>query len=127
MGCSSLTGPAGLPKDRSARLLDSGWTMSVVRHDAAGDPDDVTPDSDRGWDSDAFGDAPECRDSYDRTSSSGTDPGLFYEGRPDDWDLDSVGVFVLNLGNHPEHLEQTEELRRGFSIITPQDEPDYDD
>lgn len=84
----------------------------------------MTPSSDRGWDADATDDAPESWDSYLKPA---TNPELFYEGRPDDWDLDSVGIFVLNLGDHPEHLEQTEELRGGFSIITPLDEPDYDE
>jgi hypothetical protein len=96
-----------------------------MRHGAAGDPDDVTPDSDWSWDTDDFDSPPP--DSYNRADSTGTDPELFYEGHPDDWDLDSVGIFVLNLGDHPEHLELTEELHRRFSIITPSDDPDYDE
>jgi hypothetical protein len=100
-------------------------TMLVVRHGAAGDPDDVTPD--RGWDVDAFDDALEYPESYNRAGGTGTDPELFYEGRPDELHLNSVGIFVLNLGDHPEHLEQSEELCRGFHIITPFDGPDCDE
>jgi len=98
-----------------------------MRYGGAGDPDDVTSDSDRGWNTDDFDSPPKPPDSYDRADSTGTDPESFYEGHPDDWDLDSVGVFVLNLGDHPEHLELTEELRRRFSIIIPSDEPDDDE
>jgi hypothetical protein len=99
--------------------------MLVVRHGAAGDPDDVTPD--RGWDVDAFDDASRIPGLANRAGGTGTDPELFYEGRPDELHLDSVGIFVLNLGDHPEHLEQSEELRRGFHIITPFDGPDCDE
>jgi hypothetical protein len=56
-------------------------------HGAAGDPDDVTPD--RGWDVDAFDDALEYRDSHNRAGGTGTDPEMFYEGRPDELHLDS--------------------------------------
>jgi hypothetical protein len=89
--------------------------MLVVRHGAAGDPDDVTPD--RGWDVDAFDDALEYPESYNRAGGTGTDPELFYEGRPDELHLNSVGIFVLNLGDHPEHLEQSEECAAGSTSL----------
>jgi hypothetical protein len=117
--------PLGNLEHRSARRVDSGWTRLVVRHGAAGDPDDGTPTGAGTWTPSTM--PLEYPDSHNRAGGTGTDPELFYEGRPDELHLDSVGVFVLNLGDHPEHLEQSEELRRGFHIITPFDGPDCDE